>query len=95
MKSILQLFSTTILASTMVMSLSTQAAEALNVQPITDLAVKHNIEGVERQMTTKINRDIQASLINAMLVSKISNPKMLFTKSTNKTAISTINEEVE
>lgn len=95
MKPLFQLFSTTILASTMVMSLTTQATEELNVQLITDSAVKQNIERVELQMTAKINQDIQTSLINAMLVSKVKNTQGLLAKSTSHIATSTTNEAVE
>ncbi len=89
-----KLFSVTLLATTVAMSLSTQANEEVKVQQITDSLIIKNIKVVNLKITTQIKQDIQKSL-KTMLMLKVNDTDVLLAKSTNKTITSSTSEEVE
>ena len=94
MKIFRTLFNVTILASTVAISLSTQATEEVKSQQITEPLITKNIKIINLQMTTQIKQDIQKSL-KTMLILKVNDGDVLLTKSTNENIALSVSEEVE
>jgi len=94
MKIFRTLFNVTILASTVAISLSSQATEEVKSQQITEPLITKNIKIINLQMTTQIKQDIQKSL-KTMLMLKVNDGDALLTKSTNENIALSVSEEVE